>query len=250
VKTKQVLRSITPPVLWESARGLRRSGASQAPAHVFQNVTLSRTMTRLYESPFSELHERYARLNRQIEGDENVTRMRTYFVAQLARLALQTTTRGAFLTAGVSFAVAPKVAAELVDFQATGRRWIMIDPFDGRGDARYNTDIAIAKEGWNSSIPTSWVQLPLLQAVEDSAVTSAWGDLAFLHLNTTDFASEFTAFTYLSSMMLPGALAVVDVYGWESPSDQQKMDRELSRLNLLSFELPTLQLVVMKPLVA
>lgn len=136
----------------------------------------------------------------------------------------------------------------MVNFANTGRRWIMINPFDGRGDARYNTDLSVAQDGWNSAKPTTWVRLPLVPAVENADLLREWGPLAFLHLDTPDFNSELASPGALTSQVILEGIAIIDGYGWESLTRQQELDAEIERLGLLSFELPTLQLVVMKPI--
>jgi hypothetical protein len=186
----------------------RRVKKQPAPlhSHVYQNVAVALPFRRLHANPFSDTHERYARTNKQIAGDTDVTRMRTYLATAMGRLALSSTTLGTFATAGVSFGVAPKVMADLLDFRATGRPWVMIDPLDGRGDELYNTSLKVAQDGWDSQIPTSWIQSSLLDALtlpSDDEGGRRLGQIAFLHLNTGDFWSEYSALDDLWSRVVP-----------------------------------------------
>lgn len=79
---------MTPPIIWWGAHRLRRGKERATVAHFYWNVSVALPMSWLHDELFSSLNERFARVNRAIDGDTDVARMCTYFVAHFAQVAL------------------------------------------------------------------------------------------------------------------------------------------------------------------
>jgi hypothetical protein len=229
-----------PPVLWSLFRNMLGK-KSQKPIS-YQDVFTPSPMTRLHEGTFSKIHEKYALLDYHIGSDTNKTRLRVYTLCTFGSIALSNTKDGDFLTAGISYGTAPLVMAEYLNFASTDRSWYLIDPLDGRGATNYNTNFELVNQAWNSGAKAIWVRELL-----NLNVIAATGPLAFAHLNTGDFNSEIEVLPLLFERLIKGGFIIIDLYGWQTPEDQRKIDEVLSGIGAASFMWVTRQLIIFRP---
>jgi len=211
-----------------------------AKSRSYQVVTIQGFVPRLETGPFAAIHEKFARADAHLLGNVDVTRLRTYLLCGFSQLALDSTSKGSFLTLGVSFGTTPKIVSEFLNFRKTDRDWWMVDPFDGRGGVnhKYNTSLEAAKSDWDTSIKTHWIQFPLPEAcalIDDS--------FALIHLNTGCFEAELESLQCLISKLERGGLIIMDLYGWMEIEKQRQIDEHLRNLGCNTFVLPTRQLV-------
>jgi hypothetical protein len=196
-------------------------------------------MRRLHTGRFAEAHERYVQDDAWIFFDPDLTRLSNYFLCELAQQALDGTTDGDLLLAGVSYGTSAKVVAEVLDIGATGRAWWLIDPFDSSADSRYNHDLAVAQKGWDSRIPTHWIRGFIPAALDEVDAR-----FAFIHLATGKYSAERPALDRILPMLIPGGCMMLDIYGTLNSSRQAEIDGKLEAAGVRSWELPTGQLAV------
>jgi hypothetical protein len=234
------IRTFVPPILWSLFRYM--FGRKTQDPISYQGVIAPSPMSRLHDGKFSEIHEKYARLDYHIESDTNMTRLRVYSLCTFGSIALSNTKDGDFLTAGISYGTAPLVMAEYINFASTNRSWYLIDPLDGRGATNYNTNFELVNQRWNSDAKAIWIK----ELLELNLIT-AIGPLAFAHLNTGDFNSEVKVLTLLFEKLLKGGFIVMDLYGWQTIENQQKIDELLGEIGAVSFMYVTRQLIIFRP---
>lgn len=211
----------------------------------YQGVAVPFLMSRLHQSKFSYIHEKYASLDTHINRDLNLTRLRNYTIISFAELSLSLTRTGDFLTAGVSFGTTALVTAELLNFQDSSRKFYLIDPFAGnktfseKGNTNYNTDYDLVKSRWNCHVEAIWIK----KFLSNDSLTNIT-DLAFIHLNTGDFDAEIQTIPTLFDRLLPGGFMIFDLYGWLPDFKQREVDLLLEKLSAHSFQAVTKQLII------
>lgn len=228
-----------------AARSLARTASrplrEQGPRR-YQIVTVDRPLRRLHTGRFAAAHERHAGKDEWIFFDADLTRMSNYFLCMLVEQALADTNEGDLLLAGVSYGTSAKVVAETLDVASTGRRWWLIDPFDGSADSRYNHDLSVAQQGWDERIPTRWIA-----GLVPDALDEVEAPLAFVHMATGKYSAERPTLDRILPMLVPGAGMMLDIYGTLDERRQSEVDAKLAAAGLRSWELPTGQLAVRRP---
>jgi hypothetical protein len=215
----------------------------------YQGVVMPFRPLRLHEGGFSDTHEQLAKLDSHLGGNVNKTRLRTYNVQAFAGLALGVTPKGNFLTAGVSFGTAPILTAIMSREFFSDRRFFLIDPMRGwknsgdrtPRDAAYNTNPEMVTERWPADVPMEW----RFEILSPQAIRGI-GELAFVHLNTTDRDAEFETLPSIYQHLVPGGIIILDIYGWLDEDFQRSFDEMLAEIGAYSFELVTRQLVIVK----
>jgi hypothetical protein len=215
----------------------------------YQGVITLRPMVRLHSGCFSDSHDKWAKLDAHIGGDTNITRLRVYTLCTFARIALANTTAGDFLSGGVSYGTAALVAAEYLKLENESRCVYLVDPFTGFLDASdrrtnvasYNVDSEAVKRRWNPRVPAVWIP-EFLTPNSIARVTP----LAFVHLNTGDFTSEFTSLPVLFEKLVRGGFIILDLYGWANQTEQREIDTLLEDLGAESFMCVTQQLIIFR----
>jgi hypothetical protein len=207
----------------------------------YQNVIPVKFLDEIHDGPFSEIHERFAKLDTHIGGDTNVTRMRVYTLCTWASVALSNTKEGDFVAAGISFGTSSLVVNEYLNLEKHNRRQYFIDPMDGRGRTDYNTSIELVKSRWNSRAQLFWIQEPLsISAVQNIS------KISFAHLNTNVYEAELECLPELYKKLVLGGVMVMDIYGWKNREEQRSVNRVLDSLGAKYFVSPTLQLIILK----
>lgn len=243
---KIVFKKLCPPLILDIYRKLILR-QKEIVLFDYQGVKPPFYMSRLHNTKFSHIHEKWANLDTHINRDSNVTRLRVYIICQFAKLTLNNTNSGAFLTAGVSFGTSALITSEYLNLENFERDYYLIDPFDGsttaavKGVNSYNTDFDLVKSRWNNKISTFWIRNFLsLKIIQDIPA------LAFVHLNTGDFESELNCISILYQKLIPGGFIILDIYGWLSLEKQKAIDSILDKIGATSFMCISRQLVISK----
>lgn len=208
----------------------------------YQLVTMNKSLYEMHESKFARIHEFYSSLDIHLKKDVNVTRLRNYTLFTWATSVKLNTKSGDFLFAGVSYGTSALVLNELFTFPKNSRKFILLDPMDGRGgNNNYNTDLNHIDSNWVSSNPKFWIRKPLTN--ESLKVISS---LSFVHLNTGSWDSECKTLPLIFQKLVPHGIIVVDAYGWKSRNLQLEMNELLVNIGAKYFVTPSLQLIIMK----
>jgi hypothetical protein len=235
-------RRIVPKAL---ANGYQVFGArSPKPVGTYQVVAVSETLRRVEVGKFAELQIAFGSQDPLLGGDPRKTSLRNYFLCLFSELALLQSESGDFLTAGVSLGTSVKVMFHWPSFSETERRWWLVDPLDGRGGkgGRYNLDInGVMHDLDNSNDQFEFIRRPIPEAIDD-----VHSGLAFVHLNTAAVEAELLVLPRVIELLEPGGYLMMDFYGWATVDQQVEIDLLLADHDLVSWELPTLQLVAYK----
>lgn len=231
--TLAVLRSLTPPALWDLASRIR-NGKARGPS--YQGLTTLVDMAALHRGRFAEVFDAAYPLDPSLPPDGNLTRLRTYQTWLFAQLALRVP--GDFVSIGVSCGVTPKVLYELV-LKGTGRTYHLIDPFVPGGGA-YCDDPRIVMDQFGGDSRVRFIRdtapkafpLPLEHGI------------AFAELDTGDSEAEIESIPYLVDQLAPGGVIVTDEYGWGPWC--RLYDEAADRSGANIFMLPTGQGVLMR----
>lgn len=208
----------------------------------YQLVTMNKFLYEMHESKFARIHEFYSSLDIHLKKDVNTTRLRNYTLFTWATSVKLNTKSGDFLFAGVSYGTSALVINELLTFPKKSRRFILLDPMDGRGgNHNYNTDLNHIDSNWVDSNPKFWIRKPLT-----NAALKIISSLAFVHLNTGSWDSECKTLPLIFQKLVPHGIIVVDAYGWKSRDLQLEMNELLVNIGAKYFVTPSLQLIIMK----
>lgn len=240
---KYVVKAITPPILVDCARKLFRTSAPVATPH-YQGVSTEHNMRWLREGRYAEIYDHYRQLNPF--NSPNESRLRQYCACMFADFAK--VLPGDFLSAGISFGVAPHVIYDYVGFETLGKNYHFVDPFTGvnypgSGTNPYNTDFDFVRSQYPPAAPIRFHRELLpdcfpLDGLEDG--------LAFVHLNTTHPAAEAASLAYLYERLTPGGFIVIDCYSF-GHGQFRDYDPAIEAIGASVFSLVTGQGVIQKP---
>lgn len=241
---KGLLKAITPPFLWEAARKLRQSHLPPPPSE-YQGVITHHSMRCLHEGRFADIHDRYRALNPQ--NDTNLTRLRQYCACMFAEFAKGVP--GDFLSAGISYGIAPRVIYDFVEFESLGKTYHFIDPFSGinnpseGGTHQYNTDVDFVRRQYSTDAP---IQIHR-DLIPDCFPLEGLKALAFVHANTTHAVAEAASLPYWYEKLSPGGFIVIDFYSY-GLGQYAHFDPVIERIGASVFSLVTGQGVIQKPM--
>jgi hypothetical protein len=239
---KQLLRDLTPPFVWRLAK--RIAGRPDLPTLLdYQGVITPHNMEVLHRGHFAEAHDRYWRLDPH--NDANNTRLRQYFAAWFAKRALGA--GGDFLFAGVSYGVAPRVLYDYLNWQKQGRIMHLVDPFlgifnrNGTKTEKYNTDPEFVRRQYplGANVVIHQVLIP------DGLPLTGVEGLAFVHLDTGDYASEAASLQYFHQRLRDNGILIIDNYAIES-GHQDVYNPALAEIGADIVVLPTGQALLLK----
>lgn len=241
---KHIVKVVTPPFILDFVRKLFRTDLPLS-AISYQGVYTSHSMRWLHEGHFADIHDCYRPLNPF--NSLNESRLRQYYACMFAEFAKKIP--GDFLSAGISFGVAPHVIYDFVNFESLGKRYHFIDPFlavnyPGGMQNPYNTDIESVKKQYREDAPIVFHQELLPDCFPLAGLDKG---LAFIHLNTAHPKAEATSLEYLYEKLNPGGFILVDDYSF-GPGQYDDYDPALKKIGAKVFSLVTGQGIVQKPL--
>lgn len=242
---KGLIKGVTPPFLLDSVRKLLRTDLPRS-AISYQGVYTQHNMRWLHEGRFAELHDRYRTLNPF--NSLNESRLRQYYACMFAEFAKKVP--GDFLSAGISFGVAPHVIYDFVNFETLDKNYHFIDPFlavnyPGGAQNPYNTDSESVRKQYSEGAPVAF-HLALLPDCFPLTGLSDKG-LAFIHLNTAHPKAEATSLEYLYEKLNPGGFIVIDDYSF-GPGQYDDYDPTIQKIGAKVFSMVTGQGIIQKPL--
>jgi O-methyltransferase len=233
-------KAVTPPVLWGLARKLLKRSLPTS----YQGVATQHNMRWLHEGRFAEIYDRHSRLNPYTIPNE--TRLRQYLDCMFAEFAKHVP--GDFLSAGISYGVAPRVIYDFVDFARLGKTYHFIDPFLGINNpgetiAPYNTDFEFVRNQYAADAPVKFH----LGLIPDCFPLAGLEALAFVHLNTSHVVAEAASLPYLYERLSPGGIILIDYYSFGF-GQFAGYDPAIEQVGASVFSMITGQGVIRKPL--
>jgi hypothetical protein len=241
---KRFLKAVTPPVLWEAVRKKRQTHLPPPPPD-YQGVVTHHSMRWLHEGRFADIYDRYRTLNPQ--NSPNLTRLRQYCACMFADYAKGV--KGDFLSAGISYGVAPRVIYDFVDFGRLGKTYHFIDPFTGvnnpseGGTHQYNTDPDFVRKQYPVDAP---IQIHR-ELIPDCFPLEGLEALAFVHANTTHAQAEAASLPYWYERLSPGGFIVIDYYSY-GKGQYEYYDSIIDDIGASAFSMVTGQGVIQKPI--
>lgn len=215
------------------------------PVKHYQGAAITNSTRYLHEGAFAQAFDRFWPLDPNYDG--NLTRLRIYHVCAFARVALAA--EGDFVTAGVSYGVAPRTMYELLDLPAASRTLWLIDPFVG---AEAVGSVAVLDK-YNQSQETVARQYPegapvRFHAGFIPACLPLPGNppLAFVHVNTGDVASEASSLSHFWRALSAGGIIVIDNYAIGSGHEDEFHSAISGLEDCSSVSLVTGQIVLFK----
>jgi hypothetical protein len=234
---KSLAHSLCPPIIWNLIRRL----ANKPDPISYQGVTTQHNMALMHSGKFGEIRDKYAKLNPAYE--QNVTRLRHYYLCVFATIAKDC--QGDFLTAGISYGIAPREIYDFVDFGKLDKSYHLIDPFAGvdeNGDisADYNRDPDLVRNQYPKDARIIMHLGYIPDCLDDSI-----GKLAFVHLNTGNAIAEAESLRYLYDRLSHGGIMVIDSYSY-GKGNMDVYDPVINDLGVEVFSMVTGQGVIVK----
>lgn len=239
----KIIRELMPPFIWRFLR--KKFGRPVLYEKIdYQGVTTLHNMKCLHKGRFSDLYERYRTLNPY--NSEHVTRLRIYTACMLADFSKSVP--GDFLSAGISYGVAPHIIYDYVDFPLLCKVFYFIDPFTGVNNPgeglnyEYNKDINFVMNQYPPDAPIKFYQ----DMIPDCFPISGLNSLAYVHLNVTHPASEAASMSYLYEKLSPGGFILIDYFNY-GEGQYQFFDMVSQRLGIIIYGSVTGQGIIHKP---
>ena len=240
---RNLARSVTPPILWELARKLRQHHLPPPPPS-YQGVVTQHNMRWLHEGRFAEIYDRHHHLNPF--NAPNETRLRQYFACMFAEFAKSVP--GDFLSAGISFGVAPRVIYDFTEFERLEKIYHFIDPFLGINNpsetvSPYNTDFEFVHRQYPADAPIKFHR----KLIPECFPLVGLEALAFAHLNVTHPPAEAASLQYLYEKLSPGGFILIDYYSF-GHGQFETYDPAIKKVGASVFSMVSGQGVIHKPL--
>ena len=243
---KSIIKQCVPPIIWNFAKALapkaelggRIAGCYQSID--YQGVSTVHNMRCMHEGSFARYYEQYRGLN-PANGPE-VTRLRQYLACMFAEWTKGV--KGDFLSAGISYGVAPRVIFDFIDFPSLGKVWHFIDPFTGANVPDgyfYNTDLEIVIKQYPPGARIVFHKHYIPDVFPINSIES----LAFVHLNATDCSAEAESLPYLYEKLSPGGIILIDMYAFGNGAFET-YDVKIEELGASAFTMVTGQCVIRK----
>ena len=176
---------------------------------------------------------------------------RLHVYCWFARQALRA--EGDFVECGVFRGFSTIVAARTLDFAQSGRQWFLYDTFAGIPSDQLNpgedSPGLYAAPGLYEACVKRFAPYPKIHVVRgripEVLAERSPERVAFLHLDLNSAAAESAALEYFRGRLAPGAVVLLDDYGWRAFRPQKLVADELfGKLDKPILELPTGQGVV------
>lgn len=241
---RRLARSVMPAAMLNY---LRKQLRTDLPRHApsYQGVYTQHSMRWLHEGRFAEIHDRHRKLNPF--NPPNETRLRQYTACMFAEFSKDVP--GDFLSAGISFGVAPRVIYDFVEFERLGKAYHFIDPFlganyPGEGVNPYNTDFEFVRKQYREDAPVVFHRELLPDCFPLKGLERG---LAFIHLNTTHPPAEAASLQYLYEQLNPSGFLVIDSYSF-GKGGYEDYDPVIQKIGAKVFSLVTGQGIIQKPM--
>lgn len=163
---------------------------------------------------------------------------------------------GDFVECGVNRGGLARTVMQYVQFAATKRRFWLLDTFNGLDESTLSDSEKNASSRWlyqecyDDVVRTfSAVQnVRIIRGTVPDTLPSVTAErIAFLSLDMNCAAPEIAAFRYFWPKMAPGAVVLLDDYGWQGHEEQHAAFDALAReLGFAILSLPTGQGVILK----
>lgn len=169
---------------------------------------------------------------------------RTAVLAWAARHALRLD--GDFVECGCYRGTTARILVDAVDLAHTDKRYYLYDTFehDPRAPEISKAEFEAQVRQRFADLPNVIVTAGPVPAVLDRAAPE---QISLLHVDMNNAAAEIGALEKLFQRMVPGAVLVLDDYGWLQYREQKRQeDAFLAKLGYTVLELPTGQGLVIR----
>ncbi len=241
------IKQFVPPIIWSFAKTFfapkiptASSVAGRYQNIDYQGVSTVHNMRCMHEGFFARIYEQWRGLNPA--NAPEVTRLRQYLACMFAEWTKDV--EGDFLTAGISYGVAPRVIYDFIDFPSLGKVWHFIDPFTGANVPDgyfYNTNPEIVKKQY----PNEARIILHENYIPDVFPIKSIEYLAFVHLNTAACAAEAESLPYLYDKLSPGGIILIDTYAFGNGAFET-YNEKIKKLGATVFTMVTGQCVIRK----
>lgn len=163
-----------------------------------------------------------AAFNAEVGADQERTLVwRLHVLCWCARNCLRR--EGDFVECGVYRGFSTAVAARYLEFGAVDKRWLLYDTFSGipadqLNEAHEESPAIYAAPGLYEACVARFAAYPNVQVVRgrvpEALRETAPAKVAFLHLDLNSAQAELAALEFFADRLSPGAMIVLDDYGW------------------------------------
>lgn len=167
---------------------------------------------------------------------------------------------GDFVECGVNTGICSLAACQFVDFNKTGKNFYLFDTFNGIPESQMSTterDDRVQEnrayyEDCYETTKRNFANYPNVHLVKgmvpDTLTIPKINQVAYLSIDMNIAAPEVAAMEYFWDKLVPGALVILDDYGWQHYHEQTKaLDAFAERKGMMIATLPTGQGLIVKP---
>ncbi|MBD8496273.1 class I SAM-dependent methyltransferase [Pseudomonas syringae] len=233
------------PLFKHSLEGLRQSVATPDSFYSADNVICwNRNLSFMTDESFMEVMRRNATSN-----VEMTIIWRTYILCHFAKLARGLA--GDFVEVGAYKGNTANVIADKVDLASSGKQYYLYDAFEHQANDEHHAMPEHGPQLFNQ-VKERFANYPFVHVIQgyvpDSFEQGFPEQIAFAHVDLNQASAEVEALKRIIPRMVPGAVLVLDDYGWWCYEAQKKAeDPLLASFGLDVLELPTGQGLVIKP---
>jgi len=238
--------NITNMDLFEhSVEGLRRSISTPDSFYCSDNVIAwNRNLSFMEDGPFMDVMRR----NATADMEMGIV-WRTYILRYFVRLALRLP--GDFVEVGAYKGNTAQVLLESTDLAASGKHYYLYDAFEHTG-TEVNHAMPEHSAELFGKVQARFAAYPQVHVIKgyvpDSFAQGFPEKIAFAHVDLNQAPAEVVALERIIPRLVPGAILVLDDYGWWGYRAQKEAeDPLLASFGLDVLELPTGQGIVIKP---
>ncbi|MBS4089755.1 MULTISPECIES: class I SAM-dependent methyltransferase [Pseudomonas] len=233
------------PLFKHSLEGLRQSVATPDSFYSSDNVICwNRNFSFMTDEGFMEIMRRNATSN-----IEMTIIWRTYILCHFATLARSLP--GDFVEVGAYKGNTANVIADRIDMASSGKQYYLYDAFEHQETDEHHAMPEHGPQLYNQ-VKERFANYPFVQVIQgyvpESFEKGFPEKIAFAHVDLNQAPAEVEALKRIVPNMVPGAVLVLDDYGWWSYGSQKAAeDPLLASFGLTVLELPTGQGLVIKP---
>jgi len=224
---------------------IRRSSDSNSYHNInYQGVKTKHNMLKMHEGRFHDINQKYWNLDPNY--DDNITRLRHYNLCLFSNYVKNL--EGDFITAGISYGVAPRIIYDFVKFEKLNKVYHFIDPFlgignDGDVNKSYNKSKQYVLDQYPKSAPIKLHN----ELIPNCFPLNGVDKISFAHLNTGVYLAEAKSLKYLFDKLIKGGVIIIDNYSLFNGYEKMKIyDPFIKELEVEIFVLVTGQGVILK----